>query len=61
MRSGLIEDLTNTDNLLVLITKENYVDNWQSPKSVVKYVRENFKYIEDVGNFDVYRNVREEQ
>ncbi len=51
---GIIEDLKNTENLLVLIRKEGLPKNWQHPYKVTDYAIENFDRIDEIAIFDVY-------
>lgn len=54
-RSGIIEDLESKDNLLLLVLKDKYSENWQTPTGVISYVRENYKHIEEIAIWDVYQ------
>ena len=51
---GIIEDLKNTDNLLVLIRKDSLPKNWQHPYKVTDYAIENFEKIDEIDIYDVY-------
>lgn len=50
---GIIEDLSKTENTLVMVRKEIYSNNWQMPMKVVKYVRNNYKFVDEIEMFDV--------
>ena len=52
---GIIEDLKNTDNLLVLIRKDGIPKNWQHPYKITDYAIENFEKIEEIDIYDVYK------
>ncbi len=56
-RSGIIEDLQTKDNILLLILQDDYTQNWQIPKTVIQYVKENFKQMESIEIFDVYAKI----
>lgn len=52
---GIIEDIENKkDNLILLILQDKYEQNWQSPKKVIEYVKNNFRQIGRIRIFDVY-------
>ena len=51
---GIIEDLKNTDNLLVLIRKDGIPKNWQHPYKITDYAIENFEKIDEIDIYDVY-------
>lgn len=51
---GIIQDLEKEQNIVLLVLKEKYEPNWQSPKNVIKYVRNNFQCIGEIGIFDAY-------
>lgn len=50
-RSGIIEDLENDEDFIILTIAEGQKANWQLPKEVINYVRDNYEYI---GNIDVF-------
>lgn len=52
--NDIINDLENEKNIIVLITKDEYSKNWQTPLEVLKYIKENWNYIESIECFDVY-------
>lgn len=51
---GIIEDLKQKENIVILLKQYKYKTNWQYPKEVADYIRENFKkmrrnrYIRDI-------------
>ena len=53
-KSGIIDDLNSRQNTLVLVIKDEYKANWQHPSKVTDYVKENYKYIDEIETFDVY-------
>ena len=53
--TGLISDLNNAkENTVVLILQNKYGMNWQTPLSVVNYIRDKWKLVDQVSKFDVY-------
>lgn len=53
---GQIEKIKQRDeSTLYLIRKENMRSNWQTPMSVVKYIRNNLEKIDDIEIYDVYK------
>lgn len=56
---GQIEKIMQED-AKYLILKDEYSLNWQTPMNVITYVKENLKYTESIGYFDVYENYEEE-
>ena len=52
--TAIIEDLKFRKDAVYLVKKEKYKNNWQHPREVIDYVRNNFKHIEQIGTFDVY-------
>ena len=51
---GIIEDLENEDNYLVLIKSEEYSRNWQNPEKVRKYIIKNMNKTGEIDVFDIY-------
>lgn len=51
---GIIEDLQEEENYIVLIKNEQYSRNWQNPEKVRKYIIENMNKIGEIDAFDVY-------
>lgn len=43
------------ENELYLIKKKNLSLNWQTPKNVINYIRENLKLVEEISIYEVYR------
>lgn len=43
------------ENELFLIRKESLKTNWQTPLDVIKYVRQNFKKIDEINIYEVYK------
>ena len=53
----LISDLENKiDNTIVLIMQNKYETNWQTPVNIVNYIKNNWKFADQVSMFDVYMN-----
>ena len=53
---GQIEKIKQRDeSTLYLIRKENIRSNWQTPMSVVEYIRDNLEKIDDIEIYDVYK------
>ena len=50
------EDLNQKENTLILIEKTNDENSlrWQENKNIYNYIKENFKYCEDINEFEVY-------
>ena len=53
-------DRIKEEDAKYLILKEDYSLNWQTPIDVITYVRDNLKYTESIGCFDVYENYKED-
>lgn len=51
---GQIENLNQEENIRVLILKEKYRLNWQAPKQVIKYIKNNWKKVGEIYIFDIY-------
>lgn len=51
---GIIRDIQNNENCIYLIRKENIPANWQTPTNVIRYIRENWKKVDEIEIFDVY-------
>ena len=53
---GQIEKIKQkNDNEIILVRKSNLKTNWQTPKEVVKYVRENLEKIGEINIFEIYK------
>ena len=53
---GQIERIKNKDkNELLLIRKQKFKSNWQTPLEVIKYIRDNLEKIDSISIYDVYR------
>lgn len=53
-QNGILADIENTDNLLLLIRKDTYKKNWQHPFALTDYIVENYKKIGEINIFDIY-------
>lgn len=53
-RSGIIQDIDSRENSLILIKQDIYKANWQLPKEVIDYVKENYEKIDEIDIFDIY-------
>ena len=51
---GIIEDLSQKENLIILLKKEKYKKNWQYPEEVAEYIRKNFNRIGEINIYDIY-------
>lgn len=51
---GIIKDLQNEENYIVLIKKEEYGINWQNPDKVRAFVIENMDKVGEIDVFDIY-------
>lgn len=51
---GIMEDLQEEENYIVLIKNEQYSRNWQNPEKVRKYIIENMNKKGEIDAFDVY-------
>lgn len=51
---GIIEDIENTPNLVLLVKKREYAMNWQHPKIVTDYVEERFEKVGEISIFNIY-------
>ena len=55
-QEGQIERIKqNTDNVIYLIRDRNIGQNWQTPMSVINYIRDNLDPIGQIGKFEIYR------
>lgn len=52
---GQIEKIKNMENVVILIKNDKMTLNWQTPTSVIEYIRNNLKKIGTVSFFDVYQ------
>lgn len=51
---GIIKDLQDEENYIVLIKNELYSRNWQNPEKVRKYIIENMNKVGEIEVFDIY-------
>ncbi len=51
---GIIEDIKNKDNLVLLILNSNYVKNWQHPTKISNYVTKNLTKTGEIDSFEIY-------
>lgn len=51
---GLISNIENSKNTIYLIKKEGENLNWQTPKSVIEYIRKNMKKLGSIEYYDIY-------
>lgn len=51
---GIIKDLQNEENYIVLIKKEQYSRNWQNPDKVREFVIKNIDKVGEIEVFDIY-------
>ena len=51
---GIINDIENSTNTIYLIKKEGSTLNWQTPKSVIEYIRKNMKKLGSIEYYDIY-------
>lgn len=51
---GIIEDIKQKENLVLLIEFESREKNWQHPKKITDYVKENLEEIGKINIYDVY-------
>lgn len=53
---GQIEKIKEKDeNILYLVRKENLKTNWQTPLTVIKYIRENLENVGEICIYEVYK------
>lgn len=55
---NIIQMMNKQENALFLILKDKENLNWQSDKSVINYITENYTYLEEVSGFYVYQSER---
>ena len=48
--------MQNLNNIKVLIKKDGLSLNWQTPRDVRKYLKENYEKVDNIEIFDVYKN-----
>lgn len=51
---GQIENLEKESNIKVLILQDKYKPNWQNPKKVRKYIKDNWQKVGTIYIFDIY-------
>ena len=51
---GIIKNIENSTNTIYLIKKEGAILNWQTPKSVIEYIRKNMKKLGSIKYYDIY-------
>ena len=51
---GIIKNIENSKNTIYLIKKEGATLNWQTPKSVIEYIRKNMKNLGSIEYYDIY-------
>lgn len=51
---GIINDIENSANTIYLIKKDEATLNWQTPKSVIEYIRKNMKKLGSIEYYDIY-------
>lgn len=54
--NDIIADLESEKDIIVLITKDEYGKNWQTPLEVLRHIKKSWKYIESFEIFEVYAN-----
>ena len=52
--SGVIEDLKQKDNLIILIRQNEFEKIWQHPTEITDFVIENGNLIGEINIFDIY-------
>lgn len=52
--AGQIENLNKEENVQVLILKDNYIRNWQTPETVIKYIQSNWIKTGEINIFNIY-------
>lgn len=52
---AIIDDLKKKKNAIILIQKEEKLMNWQTPKEVIEYIKDNYVKDGEVEIFDIYR------
>lgn len=50
----IIKNIENSKNTIYLIKKEGATLNWQTPKSVIEYIRKNMKKLGSIEYYDIY-------
>ena len=51
---GIIKNIENSTNTIYLIKKEGEGLNWQTPKSVIEYIRKNLTELGSIEYYDIY-------
>ena len=51
---GIIKSIENSKNTIYLIKKEGKELNWQTPKSVIEYIRKNLTELGSIEYYDIY-------
>lgn len=51
---GIINNIENNTNTIYLIKKKGENLNWQTPKSVIEYIRKNMKKLGSIEYYDIY-------
>ena len=47
--------IKNMKNTIILIKNDNTALNWQMPKEVINYVKNNLQKIGEISFFDIYK------
>lgn len=55
---GIIEDIKHTTNCIYIVKKEGARLNWQTPKKVIEYVRNNLVKRGEIGICEIYESNR---
>ena len=54
-KNGQIEKLKkDKENTIILILNNKYKRNWQTPESVIEFIKNNWTKTNDVLNYEVY-------
>lgn len=52
---AIIDDLNNKENIIILILKNEELMNWQTPRDVIRYIKDNYVKDGEIGIFDIYK------
>lgn len=52
---AIIDDLNNKENIIILILKNEELMNWQTPRDVIRYIKDNYVKDGKIGIFDIYK------
>lgn len=56
---AIVDDLKSKENIIILILKNEELMNWQTPRDVIRYIKDNYVKDGEIGIFDIYKKDKE--